>query len=218
MDTRVKYKKWLLANRRWQSCLLVILLFFAACAQKDRPATWAKAVQSRDVENFFAVDEDLYRSAQPSHAAMLELEKMGIKTVLDLRNFDNDKDEAKETKLKLIQVPINTWQINDESVVRALRIIADKSYRPLLVHCKHGADRTGTIIAMYRIVIQGWTKEDALKELTDGGFGYHPIWTNIPEYIKAANIDKIKKEVANTSQSEAGQAAAVPENSREPIR
>lgn len=191
-------------GRIWWSSVIVVLLSSAVLAQETRPAKWAKAVASKNVENFFAVDEGLYRSAQPNHAAMLELEKMGIKTVLNLRNFHDDKEEAQGAKLELVAVPINTWQITDDDVIKALRIIKDKSRRPLLVHCQHGADRTGTIIAIYRIVVQGWSKEDALKELIEGGFGYHSIWTNIPRYINAADIEQIKKKVAEDSEKEAG--------------
>jgi len=55
------------------------------------------------------------------------------------------------------------------------------------LHCQHGADRTGLITALYRIVYQGWSKDQALEEMLQGGFGYHAVWGNIPDYIR--NID-----------------------------
>jgi len=147
------------------------------------------------VKNLFLVDHDLYRAAQPDREAMLEIEKMGIKTVLSLRNFHDDYKAAKGTSIKLLEVPINTWEISDKEITQALRIMIDRSNYPLLVHCLHGADRTGTVIAMYRIVVQGWPKDEALRELIDGGFGYHPLWTNILKYIRGADIKAFRERI-----------------------
>jgi len=67
---------------------------------------------------------------------------------------------------------------------------------PFLIHCQHGADRTGLMTAMYRILEQGWSPEDALQELTDGGFGYHSMWKNIIDYVRSADVDKLKAEIS----------------------
>ena len=66
----------------------------------------------------------------------------------------------------------------------------------MLVHCQHGSDRTGTMIAVYRVIIDGWSKDDAVREMTNGGFGFHPMWQNLISYIKALDVDAIKAEVA----------------------
>ncbi|MBF0100438.1 MAG: dual specificity protein phosphatase family protein [Desulfobacterales bacterium] len=173
---------------------LILLIGLCSVLQGTvRPESWAKRIELPHVENLYRVDEGLYRSAQPDTDGFLELKKFGITQVLNLRDFFDDADETKGMGLKLYSVEMNAWNIRDQDVIAALKIISDKQNRPLLVHCKHGADRTGTIIAMYRIVIQGWTKKEALNELIDGGFGYHTIWKNIPEYIKTVDIEKIKK-------------------------
>ena len=51
---------------------------------------------------------------------------------------------------------------------------------------------------MYRILEQGWSPEDALKELTDGGFGYHSMWKNIIEYVKSVDVEKLKPAIASS--------------------
>lgn len=84
--------------------------------------------------------------------------------------------------------------IKDNDVVAALRILRDCG-KPVLVHCKHGADRTGLIVAMYRIVFQNWTKEEALDELLHGGFSFHPVFKNIPQYIMKMDVDLLKKQL-----------------------
>jgi hypothetical protein len=64
----------------------------------------------------------------------------------------------------------------------------------VLVHCHHGADRTGTMCALYRIAIQGWTKEDAIQEMVQGGYGFHEMWINLPDWIDKLDIESMKKE------------------------
>jgi protein tyrosine/serine phosphatase len=77
-------------------------------------------------------------------------------------------------------------------VALALRTIRDAK-GPILIHCWHGADRTGLISAMYRIVFQGWSKEDAIEELVNGGYRYHSIYRNIREFVRDADIESIKR-------------------------
>ncbi len=157
----------------------------------------ARKIDLPGTENFYQVTDRIYRSAQPSARAMREYERFGIKTVISLRYFHDDVDEAEHTALKLIEVPINTWNIDDRDVISVLRLLRD-SEGPLLLHCQHGADRTGLMIAMYRIVFQGWSKEQALYELREGGFGFHSIWMNIPNYIERVDVEKIKLALVKT--------------------
>lgn len=91
---------------------------------------------------------------------------------------------------------MNTWHIEDEDIIAALRAIRNaEKLGPVLLHCQHGADRTGVVTAMYRIVFQKWSKEKALDELQSGGFGYHAIWANIPRYLRTVDVDKIRHAV-----------------------
>ena len=71
----------------------------------------------------------------------------------------------------------------------------------VLVHCQHGADRTGLLVAVYRVVVQGWSKERAIDEMTNGGFGFHPVWKNLVAYLRHLDVARIRAEaglVANT--------------------
>ena len=73
-----------------------------------------------------------------------------------------------------------SWHIEDADVVRVLRIIRKRENGPFSIHCSHGADRVGVMIAMFRVVEQGWTKEDAIEEMMNGGYGFHPFWFHNP--------------------------------------
>jgi protein tyrosine phosphatase (PTP) superfamily phosphohydrolase (DUF442 family) len=159
-----------------------------------RPAEWAVPIPSENLENFYRLDAKVYRSAQPEEAGFAELRARGINNILNLREYHSDAD-GKPFGLNLMRVKMAAGSITTEEVVEALRFIHN-SKGPVLVHCWHGSDRTGMVSAMYRIVFQGWSKERAITELTDGGYGYHAFWYgNIPEFIRAADIEAIRKAV-----------------------
>jgi len=168
----------------------------AAAAGSERPAQWAVPITMAGVGNLHKINEGLYRSEQPTREGMKNLEKMGIKTVINLRALHSDSNEISGTTLLNDALSVKTWHIEDEDVIRVLRTIQKKENGPFLIHCLHGADRTGVMSALYRIVVQGWTKEDALKEMVDGGYGFHPVWTNIITYVKNVDVEKIKHAVA----------------------
>lgn len=178
------------------AALSVILLQAspAFCEDGSRHPDWAEAVPLPGAENFYKVNDDLYRAAQPSKEAFGHYEALGIRTIVNLRANHSDAGEIEGTNLVLTEIPINTWNITDADVVAALRAIK-AAEKPVLVHCQHGADRTGTIIAMVRLVLQGWTKEQALDELVKGGYGFHRIWINIPRYIENVDVEAIRKQV-----------------------
>jgi protein tyrosine/serine phosphatase len=164
-------------------------------ATPARPANWAVAIEGKKgLPNFFKVSEVLYRSAQPEEEGFAELKAMGIKTVVDLRTLHSDEEECRKTGLGYASVPMKAWEgENDKDVVEFLKIVSDPNRQPVLVHCQHGADRTGTACAVYRIAVEGWSKEDAIKEMTEGGYGFHSMWDNLIKYVREMDIDVIKK-------------------------
>jgi protein tyrosine phosphatase (PTP) superfamily phosphohydrolase (DUF442 family) len=159
----------------------------------DRPAHWAKPMQMEGVPNLHKVSDTLYRSAQPSAEGMKNLKTMGIETVINLRSFHSDRDEIGDTALAYEHITMKAWHAEEEDAVKFLQIVTNPKRSPVLVHCQHGADRTGTMCALYRVAVQGWSKEEALKEITQGGFGFHGIWENLLQWINGLDIERIKK-------------------------
>lgn len=149
-----------------------------------RPAKWAEPIPLAGVPNLHKVSDRLYRSAQPTSEGMANLAAMGIKTVVNLRDRHSDLDEIGDLPLKTRRIDIFTAHMKDEYVKEFLSIVDDTSNTPVLVHCQHGADRTGTMCAMYRILRQGWTPDEAIEEMKNGGYNYHSIWSNIPRFIR----------------------------------
>ncbi len=159
-----------------------------------RPASWAQPLEMEGVPNLHRVSPTLYRSAQPSAPGMENLKKLGIRTVVNLRTFHSDRDEIGASGLNYVRIPMQAWYPERKDALKFLRVVADTSMIPVLVHCQHGADRTGSMVAVYRTAVQGWSKEEALQEMTKGGFGYHQVWRNLPRWFRRLDIASLRKE------------------------
>ena len=166
---------------------------------ETRPAHWAEPIALEGVPNLHRVTDGLYRSEQPNALGMKNLEKLGIRTVINLRYFNDDEDEARGTSLRTERTKILTWRIGDKHVIEVMKMLRKPENGPFLIHCQHGADRTGLMTAMYRILEQGWTPDEALSELTDGGYGYHSMWTNIIKYVKSVDVAALEAKIASAA-------------------
>jgi len=154
---------------------------------------WAERIELPGLPNLHKASDNLYRGAQPTAEGMKQLKKMGIKTVVNLRSLHSDRNEIKDTGLAHEHINMTTWNTEDKDVVRFLQIVTDSNRTPVFVHCQHGADRTGTVCAIYRIAVQGWSKDEAIEEMTKGGFGFHSIWQNLPDYVRKLDVEEIKR-------------------------
>ena len=166
-------------------------------ADSARPANWARPIIAAGVPNLHQVAVNFYRSAQPDARGFWALAtQYGVRTVVSLRAFNADEPLARGLKLRLARFKIHTWHIEREDVVGALRALRrGMKAGPVLLHCQHGADRTGLITALYRIAYEGWSKQAASDEMLNGKFGYHAVWGNIPKYIRNVDVDGLKREV-----------------------
>ena len=173
--------------------VLLSAAYGAETSPTNRPAHWAVPMQMEGLPNLHKVSDTLYRSAQPSAEGMKNLKAMGIETIVNLRSFHSDRDEIGEAGLAYEHIYMKAWHPEEEDAVRFLQIVMNPKRSPVLVHCQHGADRTGTMCAVYRVAVQGWTKEEALKEMAQGGFGFHGIWENLIQWINGLDIERIKK-------------------------
>ena len=173
---------------------LIFTLYFLACSNisKSRNAEWGSKINTTTLKNLHKVNDSIYRSEQPNSNEFLQLEKMGIKSVLNLRNDKSDTSLLQLTNLNYNQIKIVTVNFSDSEIIEALKIIKNAP-KPLLIHCKHGADRTGVVTAMYRIIFEDWATKKAIDELKNGGFGFHKKYKNITEFLNNVDIAAIKK-------------------------
>jgi protein tyrosine/serine phosphatase len=159
-----------------------------ALAQK----AWATEIELPGLENFYKISENLYRGAQPTREGFGQLKELGIKTIVNLRSFHSDRDVMAGRDFLYEHIYMKAWHPEDKEVIRFLEVITDKSKQPVFVHCQHGADRTGTMCAVYRMVIQGWGKDEAIEEMTKGGFGFHSIWWNLENYLRKLDVANMR--------------------------
>lgn len=162
-----------------------------------RPANWAEPVVLEGAPNLHRVTPQLYRSAQPDAIGFANLAMLGIKTVLNLRQLVDDAPLAIGTDLTLRQVRMKSRDVGEDDAAKMVQVLRylrqGLQTGPVLVHCHHGADRTGATMALYRILYQGWTREAALDELVNGGFGFHTVWANIPRFVAGCDLADIKR-------------------------
>jgi protein tyrosine/serine phosphatase len=159
------------ARCRFASSVLVLALTLNALAQDPRYA---------ELPNFHQVSSQLCRGAQPGAGGLQRLKAIGIKTIVNLRREDArtqaEGDGARALGLRYYSVPLPGFSApQDKDVHRALDIINAPENQPVFVHCRHGEDRTGTIIACYRITHDGWTAAQAKKEAEGCGMS----WTQV---------------------------------------
>ena len=174
--------------------LVVSLVACALVFAAERPAEWAKRIEKLGLPNLHQVSPTLYRSAQPLADCAEAINELGIKTIVCLRLSKTDTMMPKGVKVHYVRLTPLT--VSTKDIIRALSILTEPENAPCLVHCQHGADRTGVVCAAYRVCVQGWTKEAAVDEMRNGGFGFHRILTNLPNVVMKMNVEAIRKAIA----------------------
>ena len=178
---------------------------------------WAELLEEPGLPNLHRVDAGLYRGAQPTAEGMKRLQEMGILTVLNLRSLHSDSDELSGTTLAYEHIRMKAWHIEDEDVAAFLKIVTDPERTPVFVHCQYGADRTGVMCAVYRVVVDGWTKDEAIKEMTEGGFGFHSVYENIIDYVQRLDVEAMRERAGLDPQGAAPPAPAQGEEPAAPL-
>ncbi len=144
------------------------------------------------VPNFQKVNDSVYRGGQPSEEGFKSLATMGVKTVLDLRETGEHSQGQEETwvqadGMRYISLPLKGLAAPmDADVAKALAILNDPAAGPVFVHCRRGADRTGTILACYRISHDHWNNVSALKEAR--GLGMRFFEKAMQNYVKRYGV------------------------------
>ena len=183
--------------------LSLMLVGMTACTaaptpKTSRPAHWAQSVKAD--ANLHRVDDKLYRSEQPIADDIAAINAAQIHTIVNLRYFNRNRNNdlfAQNPHIRLVNQPLLTWRVRPKDLAAALyQIEQGQKHGAVLVHCYHGADRTGTIVAMYRIVYHGLPIADALAEMKHERFGYHSIWRNLEWLFTEENVAQVKAELA----------------------
>ncbi len=156
---------------------LSLALGFASAASPEAPG----------VPNFHQVNERVFRGGQPADRAWNSLASLGIKLIVDLRPATEHPTQSEQRAveaagMRYVNIPMKRLGAPfEDAVVKALGLILSESSGPVFVHCRRGADRTGTVIACYRVLHDHWENQKALAEARS--YGMYAIERGMMHYI-----------------------------------
>ena len=151
----------------WVIITITTGLFLQGCMQSSalpdtqRPTNWGVAIDKH--YNFYRVNSWLYRSEQPSSELLPYLQQQQIDIVINLRVHNEDRQLLQHVPVQLFHIPINTWDIERQDIVKVMQILqaAKAQHKRVLIHCYHGVGRAEIYSAIYRIEYEGWDRDEA---------------------------------------------------------
>lgn len=170
----------LTANKLFAGLLSLALLLISAGLSAS-PSFSQGVKKHLFAREFYKVSDTLYCGSEPTAKEKMQMLKdLRIKTIIDLRWFTGVKEEeawAKEYGIDYFHISTGILQPDAAKIKMVMSMVEDPKYQPLYVHCRTGCDRTGVIAGLYRVCNQGWTKEQAYKEMRDHHF--RPVFMGI---------------------------------------
>jgi protein tyrosine/serine phosphatase len=135
----------------------------------------------------------ILRGGQPSDEGYACLKKLGVRTIINLRD---ERLFVRSEELAVLSLGMNYINVSlspfieptPEQIERCLSVMTDENQLPVFVHCLHGMDRTGTIIAAYRVAVESWSLPRAYVEMLSRGF--HPEFSNLTRALEAFCTDR----------------------------
>lgn len=155
------------------------ILSIAQADERSKPAKCA-------IKNFGCINETFYRGAQPKEQDYADLAAMGIKTVIDLQKGGSAQEQAlvEAQGMKFYRIGMSDKrQPGPDQAELFLKIVNDPVNQPVFVHCAGGRHRTGAMSAIYRITHDGWTADQAFKEMMQYDFSYGMGHGSLKQYV-----------------------------------
>ena len=207
-----------------QMGIAALILCGSAGAQEDpKPAVasaervFAQKVALQGVPNFGQVTASLFRGAQPSDDGFGALAKMGVGIVVDLRgDSDNERERVTKLGMEYVAIPSQCSHMTDDGIAKFLTILRDHPDKKVFVHCRQGVDRTGMMVAAYRIS-QGWSAEESRREMESFGFslghrmvchGLGSFESNFPStFANSSAFENLRPSVASSTAADQATAS-----------
>ena len=137
------------------------------------------------IPEYHVVNDGLIRGGRPQKGDLAALKKQGVKTIINIDEVNSSAERAEAIKLGLnfIASPMSSFKSpKDSQVNKILAQLQDPALMPIFIHCKHGQDRTGMIMGLYRFHVNNWSSRKAYAEMNE--YGFHPILKGLDSYFK----------------------------------
>lgn len=141
------------------------------------------------LSNVGRIAPSIYRGAQPQPEGYQTLKTMGIRTVINLRLQHSERKAVEAAGMRSIEIPMQTTKVNAETVRRVVALMKDPENQPVFVHCAHGQDRTGIVVATYRMEVDGWSNSEAEAEMQ--AFGFNDIWRALKAFVREYRVSGV---------------------------
>jgi protein tyrosine phosphatase (PTP) superfamily phosphohydrolase (DUF442 family) len=147
---------------------------------------YARAAPELGIEHAAKVAPGVYRGAQPTPQGFVNLRTRGFRTVVNLRSFHSERHEVEALGMKSVEIPMRADVVceapSEADVFRFLDTVLDPANQPVFFHCAHGCDRAGTMAAVYRMEVEGWSPAEALEEMR--AFGCSEMYATLIQYVE----------------------------------
>jgi len=183
-----------------KTCLLSLSLLFTITVRVDANAPQTKQetqspkareigrkLNEKGVTNFGEVTASLYRGGLLNGDGIKALKKLGINVVVDTHaNDESEERDSRKLGMQYVAIPWHCPWPHDEVFAKFLQVVHDNKDKKVFVHCRLGDDRTGMMVAAYRMAEEGWTADEAMKEMRSFGFtrSHHFICPGLAKYEK----------------------------------
>ena len=176
-----------------------VVALAGACCPDGRLAAGPATQPCRpteDLPNFAKVSEGLYRGGQPTAKGFAQLKHIGIRTIVTLRALRPKRRRVEGHDFRYLHLAVKHFHPESEDVIDFLHVVTDPQNQPVFIHCRSGEDRTGMMVAVYRIVVQGWSKADALAEMKRMGF--NEVFDPLEDYVEDLRVERLRRRLRRT--------------------
>jgi tyrosine-protein phosphatase SIW14 len=140
------------------------------------------------LSNVGRVNQGVFRGALPEADGYATLKRMGIRTVINLCTTESEKEKVEKAGMRSLEVPMEMSTLGlKEKVDMVVALMADPANHPVFVHCREGRDRTGIVVAAFRMKVEKWPLADAEAEMHS--FGFNDIWVHFKRFIRKYGQD-----------------------------
>ncbi len=158
----------------------------------------AQGALASTIDNFDLVSDKLWRGAAPGKRGMQLLARSGVKTVLDLRMPGLgpmlEENQARDLGINYVHMPLTFNKPSMDKVAQFINIVESPLNQPVFIHCRQGADRTGTLVGIMRLTKDNWSFDKTYAEMRQHHF--KPWFQNLKAMVASFDNKTTRAQLA----------------------